>query len=185
MNALVNFAAFQAGWFACVLGAANGVPWIGTLVVAAAVAWHLSRAARPAREGALLVAALLIGLAWDSAMVAAGVLTYETGMLAAGFAPYWIVALWPLFATTLNVSLRWLRARAWWAAAFGAVGGPLAYAGGAGLGAVGIPDMAPAMVVLGAGWALITPALTAIARHFDGYAGGGVAPLRATDAARA
>ncbi len=38
MRLLLNFAAFQIGWFACVLGAANGFPWLGPVVVAAVVA---------------------------------------------------------------------------------------------------------------------------------------------------
>jgi hypothetical protein len=29
MRLLVNFVAFQLGWFACVLGAAQGLPWLG------------------------------------------------------------------------------------------------------------------------------------------------------------
>ena len=29
MSVLANFLVFQAGWFATVLGAANGAPWLG------------------------------------------------------------------------------------------------------------------------------------------------------------
>ncbi len=43
---LVNFVAFQAGWFACVLSAANGRPWLGVLVVGLIVALHLRTARR-------------------------------------------------------------------------------------------------------------------------------------------
>lgn len=31
MRALWNFLAFQFGWFACVTGGANSVPWVGVL----------------------------------------------------------------------------------------------------------------------------------------------------------
>ena len=34
MNILANAIAFQLGWFACVLGGANQMPWLGTLVAA-------------------------------------------------------------------------------------------------------------------------------------------------------
>jgi hypothetical protein len=34
----LNLAAFQVGWFSCVLGAANGYPFIGPVVVAMVVA---------------------------------------------------------------------------------------------------------------------------------------------------
>jgi len=185
VTSLINFAAFQAGWFACVLGAAHATPWLGLPVVAVVAAWHLLRAARPAREAGLLLAAALIGVVWDSAMSATGVLAYDAGVLAPWLAPYWIVALWPLFATTLNVSLRWLRSRAWWPAAFGAVGGPMAYLGGAGLGAVNIPDVTLAVAMLAGGWAVITPVLVALAQRLDGYDYGAQPLLGAANEARA
>ena len=36
MSVLANFLVFQAGWFATVLGAANGAPWLGPVAVLAA-----------------------------------------------------------------------------------------------------------------------------------------------------
>jgi hypothetical protein len=44
--------------------------------------------------------------------------------------------MWIAFATTLNVSMRWLRGRPELALLFGAVGGPLAFYAGERLGAV-------------------------------------------------
>jgi hypothetical protein len=38
---LGNFVAFQTGWFACVLGAANGMPWLGVIVAVLVVGWHV------------------------------------------------------------------------------------------------------------------------------------------------
>ena len=67
--------------------------------------------------------------------MAAGWLEYPSGILLSNTAPHWIVAMWVLFASTLNVSLRWLRGRWALATLLGAVAGPLAYYGGAGLGA--------------------------------------------------
>src|SRR5258708_5002033 len=74
-----NVIAFQCGWFACVLGAAHGWPWAGTASAAAIVAWHVIRARRPAEELKLIGWALLIGVVWDSALVAAGWLAYAAG----------------------------------------------------------------------------------------------------------
>ena len=50
-----------------------------------------------------------IGAAFDSVLAATGLLVYSSGVLFAGTAPYWIVAMWALFATTLNVSMGWMR----------------------------------------------------------------------------
>ena len=55
MKLFLNFAAFQLGWFACVLGGANQMPWLGTLVAALIISWHLSLAQRPGRELTLLI----------------------------------------------------------------------------------------------------------------------------------
>lgn len=168
---IANFVAFQLGWFGCVLGAANGTPAIGPVIVLAAAGLHLRLAARPARELSLLLVAAAIGVVFDSALVRGGFLSYPNGILWAGTAPYWIVALWVAFATTLNVSMRWLRGRPWIAVAFGAVGGPLSYLAGARLGAVEILDPQPALIALALGWGAITPLLVALARRFDGVTG--------------
>ena len=165
---IANFAAFQIGWFACVLGAAHDLPWAGTAVAAAIVAAHIGTAARPLQELKLVVIALLIGTVWDSALIALGWLDFKSGFLVHGMAPHWILALWALFATTLNFSLGWLKARLPAAVVLGAVAGPLAYWGGASLGAVSLVEPLPAAAALSAGWALFTPLLVLLARRHDG-----------------
>jgi len=80
--------------------------------------------------------------------------------------------MWGLFATILNVSLRWLRGRWLIAAIAGGLGGPLAYYGGHRLGALEFGDQSAALIALAIGWAVITPILMAVATRFDGYAPG-------------
>ena len=168
MALALNVVAFQIGWFACVLGGANSLPWLGTLLAAGVVVVHLARVPRPAAEAGLIGLAGVLGGAWDSLLVAIGLVSYPSGTLIAGTAPHWMVALWLIFATTLNVSLRWLRGRGWVAAALGAIGGPLAYYAGYKLGAVSFIDTGAAMIVLAGGWALLMPLLVAISVRFDG-----------------
>ena len=168
MHLFLNIAAFQVGWFACVLGAANGAPLLGPLVVTAIVVLHLKNAMQPAREAALIVSAGLLGALWDSALVSAGWLAYPSGTVAAGLAPYWIVAMWMLFATTLNVSMRWLRSRIMVAALLGGIAGPLAFYGGARLGGVSFLDLRAGLVALGVGWAAMMPLLILLSTRLDG-----------------
>jgi len=168
MRLLLNFAVFQIGWFACVLGTANGLPWLGPVVVAAAVALHLAMVRRPLPEWYLLLTAMLIGLVVDSLMLASGWLRYSAGLWLPGLAPYWIVAMWALFATTLNVSLGWLRGRPVMTVLMGAVGGPLSYLAGAELGAVELTQPVPALSALALGWAIAVPLLMGLAARFDG-----------------
>ncbi len=168
MNMVANALAFQIGWFACVLGGAHQLPWAGTLIAALIVAWHLRHARRPAREFALLVAVGALGAVWDSLLVAAGWLVYPSGTLLTNTAPHWIVAMWVLFASTLNVSLRWLRGR-WLIAIFvGAAAGPLAYYAGAKLGGVVMSEPLPAFTALALGWATFMPLLIKLSTRFDG-----------------
>jgi hypothetical protein len=168
LRLLVNFAAFQAGWFACVLGAAHGWPWGGSAIGLAVVAGHLLSVPGPLAEFKLVAAAILIGMVWDSSLAASGWVGYAPGGLFPGAAPNWILVLWALFATTLNVSLRWLQGRWVLAALIGGVAGPLSYCAGVRLGALVFVEPTQAVLALAAGWAALTPVLLLLARRNDG-----------------
>ena len=166
---LVNLGAFQLGWFACVWGGANELPQLGIVAVALIVAIHLAYTAhRPGPELMLVLAAAVIGIVWDSALVALGWLSYPSGTLVSGTAPYWIIAMWMSFATTLNVSLGWLKKRYALAAAFGALGGPLAYFTGFKLGGVEFSSMSLGLGAQAIGWGVLMPLLTVLADRLNG-----------------
>ena len=168
MRLLTNFLFFQIGWFSSVLGGANDMPWFGPLAVLAIVAIHLRLAQRPASEVALLLSCALVGAVFDSMLVAFGWVSYSSGMFSPSMAPYWIITMWMLFATTLNVSLRWLREMPIVAALLGLVAGPLTYLGGAKLGGILLVDQVAALTMLGVGWAILMPGLLILAERFDG-----------------
>ena len=177
MQLLFNFVAFQVGWFACVLGAAQQVPWIGPAVVLAVVANHLRQAIRPDLEAGLLIACGVIGLYFDSLLVTLGWVAYPSGMFISSLAPYWIVSMWVLFGTTLYRSLVWLKGRHGLAVALGAVAGPLSYIAGAKLGGIEFIEQYGALAFLAVGWAAIMPVLMILADKLNGFA----EPLLATD----
>lgn len=166
---VTNLLAFQVGWLICVLGGTGQWHWAGTLIIAFLVFIHLRSAENPKPEFRLIVAALLLGVIWDSLLVAFGILEYQHGLLSDKLAPHWIIALWALFAGTLNVSLRWLKGRWLIAAVFGAIGGPFAYLAGEKLGAVTMPDQSLALLTLMVGWAVMTPVLVKLSHSFDGF----------------
>ncbi len=168
MSVLINIVAFQIGWFACVLSAANGRPWVGTLIALGIVTAHLFRAQQPQKELALVLSAALIGLVWDSLLVLFGWLDYPSGILVYGTAPYWIIAMWMIFATTINVSLRWLKGQIALSALLGAIAGPFAYWAGSQLGGVWMVEPLFATVALALGWATAMPLLISLSDHFDG-----------------
>ncbi len=169
MNSIImNIVLFQLGWFCCVFAGANHMPLAGTVAALLVVAWHLAVSFDHRKELTLLLIAALIGTAWESLLVSAGILQYPSGTITQGMAPSWIIAMWMLFATTLNVSLRWLKHRPGLAALLGAIAGPAAFFTGHKLGGVEIPDMAVAMLVLAIGWSILMPLLMSISNRIDG-----------------
>ncbi len=167
LRGLAWFALFQAAWFACVLGAAHGRSGWGVLAVAAVVALTWAASNARADELRLTALALLMGLAWDTALLQLGLLAYASPGPLPSLAPLWILALWALFATLLRGPLAWLQGRPLLAAALGAVGGPLSYLAAVRLGAGSFPDGSRALLVLALGWSVMTPALTEAARHLE------------------
>ena len=166
----INFLLFQLGWFACVLGGAYDQVIIGCLVAMSVIAFHLYQAARPTREFSLLAIALIIGLIYESLMVSLALARYEHGQALSSIAPLWIILMWPLFATTLNLSMRWLKNLApLLIALIGAIFAPLAYLAGERLGAVVYDDIILSMTVISIAWALLLPIMVTISLRFDGY----------------
>lgn len=181
--ALLNLAAFKIGWIAVVFAAASGKPWAGIAVVAVVVIVHLLRTPRASAELVVLVAASVIGFAWESILVALDLVDYGSGIAHPAMAPFWIVAMWVLFATTLNVGMRWMRRSTFIAALAGGVGGPLAFAAGERAGAVEFGDPMVSLAAVAVGWTLLLPLLVVVAERFDGYAAHPV-PSSARDGAR-
>lgn len=168
-SVLINLSLFKAAWAATVFGAAASVPVAGAVAVAIAVLVHLARTRDVRAEATLLVLAAVVGLVWETLLVATGVLEYSSGNLVPGVAPYWIVAMWILFATTLNVGMRWLRKSTILAAAAGAIGGPASFFAGASAGAVTLSNPLTSLVIIAAGWAVLLPLMVRIASRFDGH----------------
>jgi hypothetical protein len=168
MQLVLNFVAFQLGWFSSVLGAAREMPWLGPLAALVVLAIHLYHARRPRQEIMLVLSCAMIGAAFDSMLVASGWVAYSSGLFSESLAPYWIITMWMLFATTLNVSLRWLRGRDALAAVFGLVGGPVTYLAGEKLGGIVLVNELAALTALGLGWAVMMPILLRLSETFDG-----------------
>ena len=154
MATLINIAMMQIGWFACVLGAAHQLPWLGPVVSLPLVAWHVARSSQRDSELRLVLSALGIGLILDSALVNAGLIHFTSGSVLPGFTTPWMLTLWMGFAITLNHSLKWLMNKSTLAVVFGLIGGPLAYWSGAKLGAMTLGAVWPSLIAIGLGWAL-------------------------------
>lgn len=150
---LANLAAFQAGWFACVLGGSR----VGLLAVALILTLHLAWLARPG-EWRWLAGFAALGLVVDGGLTLAGGFAFAEGTPLLGGMPAWLWLLWPLFATLVHHSLAWLWQSPWLATLGGATSGPLSYYAGARLAGVELaPWLLPAEALA---WALICLALS-------------------------
>jgi hypothetical protein len=144
------------------------MPWVGVLVATVVVCLHLYLAERPGQEVRLIVLAVFMGLVFDSLLVQSGWLQYAGGSLLTGTAPYWILMMWALFATTLNVSMSWLKNMLGVSIVLGIIAGPLSYMGGARLGGLEFVDFYKGIVALMFVWALAMPLLMLATRRFNG-----------------
>ena len=148
---MLNALLFQLGWFACVLGGSTVAKVFLPLYLVVHFTW-ISAAPREWRFTALVV---LLGVTLDVIAVSAGVFTVEAG----GVLPFWLVALWVLFATLLPHGLSWLQGRPWLAAVAGAAGGTLSYVAGVRLGVAEATCLPLAVGWWAIQWALLLPSL--------------------------
>jgi hypothetical protein len=150
---LINLAAFQAGWFACVIGGSL----VGALAATTIILLHLRLLAAPG-EWRWLVGFALLGLLVDGSMALAGGFTFGEEWQMLGVLPPWLWLLWPLFATLVRHSLAWLWKHPWLAALGGSISGPASYYAGARLASVELADwLLPVQALV---WALICLALS-------------------------
>jgi hypothetical protein len=169
---ITGFVLFQAGWLACVLGAARGWGWIGLALGLTALAGNLALSPRPRAAITLVAVAALIGPPFDLIQVALGTLRLHEPLLCGFWTPPWLWMLWLLFAATVHASFRWLRGRHLAAAALGAVSGAASYWAGARLGAAALhPAVWPSLLAIGLEWALMMPLLLWLSERTEVWTG--------------
>jgi hypothetical protein len=166
MRKILNIVGTQIGWFACALGAAKGLPWVGLVVVAVFLALHLLGAKERLRESQLIFTVGVLGMLIDSLSKITGLLQYNGDPLnIAWLAPLWIGALWLQFASTLNLSLVWLQSNYLIAFVMGAICGPLSYMGGVRVGALVLPhNKTFTVIILAVIWGIVMPLLAWLAK---------------------
>lgn len=163
---LPNLFRYQFTWLATVLGAAHGKADLGAFIGFLMVVLHFKKCHHLLAEYKTVFTTLLIGGLWELFLVEKGLVIYQ-GLSPITVVPVWILVLWTAFGATLNGCLRWFRQHLVWAFVFGALGGPLAWYGGVALGALSVPDPRLGYLILGAGWAVLMPLLSYLARYYS------------------
>ena len=155
---IFNIIGFQTGWWACVLGARNGYPYLGPLVMSIFLFIHFSRLENRNKELSFAVIVGLIGTLVDTMLLQTNIIEYQ-GVYIDNIAPLWITAMWVGFAATINHSLVWLTNK--WIMSFllGAIFGPLSYFTGIKFEALYFEVSFLTMLVLTLLWGLVVPCL--------------------------
>jgi hypothetical protein len=165
---VTNLLSLGIGWFACVVGAANGTPSYGVAVAGMLLALNILVAEDPIQEARVIVTVGALGFVIDTILGLAGIFVFDPRMSDTSWlCPIWLVALWMMLGSTLTASLKWLAARGAIAAIVGAVAGPLSYVAAAKMGAIAIPaPIALRLAILAIVWAVVFPGLVKFAnRH--------------------
>ena len=156
----INLILFQICWFACVMGAANGLAWLGPLLVILTVPIQVILLTEYHKKETLFVFICGIsGFLLETAMIAGNVyipLYQGWGLVC----PPWMAALWFNFALLISISLAWLKNKYSLAFFIGGLTGPVAYWGGETLGAITVnSSFGQGYLVLAIVWAFVLPCL--------------------------
>ena len=173
LKTLFTIAGVQIAWWASALGAAHGMWWPGTLAGIAVTALAFAVLEHPRALALAIAAALVAGIAVESTLAAAGLVTYGAPVPAIGLAPIWLVALWMAFATSTGMisGLVGDHRPYLWSALLGAVTAPPTYFVGERFGALAIAGpMAPTLVAIAVLWGIALPLLVWIWRRSLGAA---------------
>ena len=164
---LINFVFFQLGWLLLVWGAAQQKLLLPMIAVVIIFMIHIIQARFKKDAVILLLIIMLLGPIFDQCLLFLGYIKYKS-QFSEYLVPIWIFALWGLFASTLNLSLSWLKHYKFLAMLFGLLGGPLAYIAAEKLNAIQL--IGPyALISLAIGWALLTPLSLMMAQKWNGF----------------
>ena len=128
---------WQVAWFAAVIPAGKGMPWVGlvaTIPVILVAGWG-----RWPRALWVIAVSCAVGVAVDAVLGLTGAANFPGGLLEGRLSPPWMWMLWIQLGLALDLCLAWLRPRPWLAVIFGLLGAPGAYLGGMAFGALAAP----------------------------------------------
>ena len=137
VKTIINIIGFYIGWWTCVLGTANDIPYLGPAVMILFLIVHYYLFVSDIQEIYLVLIIGTIGTITDSLLFLSGSFiyagAYSNEIL---IAPMWITAMWAGFAATVNHSMSWLKDKWLLMVICGVVFGPAAFFTGEKFGAI-------------------------------------------------
>jgi len=156
---VLNFLLFYVGWGFCLTGAVTGNPFLGPIIVAFFLLYHLIQERFRLAEIVMIIAVSLYGTLSDTLFLNLGLIEYKGGYESLPWlAPLWVTAIWALFAMSVNHSMVWLRVNRLLAAVFGMGGGMVSYFAAVRVGAaVFYPSTIAVLAIVGVVWFFLMP----------------------------
>jgi len=154
---ILNFVMFELGWLACIL---LSQAWALVIVAIFLLVHFVLVSQYKMDELKFIVIGTLAGSLLDGLWLRTGILADTSG--AAVITPPWLVALWAIFMTSLNHSLKWLGRNRLLMLLVVPIAGPFAYWSASALGAVTLPNLLPSLLALAVGWLVLFPALLSL-----------------------
>ena len=164
---IINIIGFNIGWWACVLGAANDLPYLGPVVMILFLIVHHYLFVSDIQEIYLVLIIGAIGTITDSLLFLSGSFiyagAYSNEIL---IAPMWITAMWAGFSATVNHSMSWLKDKWLLMVICGIVFGPAAFFTGEKFGAIEFHLSALfSVLVIAIVYGILMPAIYFLNRH--------------------
>jgi len=168
---VLNFLLFYVGWGFCLTGAITGNPFLGPIVVAGFLFYHLIQERFRMSEIVMILSLSILGTLNDTIYLNLGMIDYKAGYETIPWlAPLWVTSIWTLFAMSVNHSMVWLRINLVLASVFGAGGGAISYFAAARVGAaVFHPSIIVVLGVIAVVWAIIMPLIILYGQWLEEY----------------
>ena len=163
---IANAVAFQFVWWLCILSVANDCQAWALSISLALIAAQLRFSGQWQHELKLACMVGVLGIAIDSTTQALGLIHFA-GWAWAPLPPFWLCAIWVMFALTLNASMAFLHQWSVWSVALlGAVAGAMSYGAGVAMGAATWSGSTAASIYALI-WLVLLPAALRIARRIQ------------------
>lgn len=151
---LHNAVLYQAIWLIAVLGTAQ-LEWLLVLLLFVHLVWCDDWKT----DATLMLSGATVGLSMDIVFTMLGIYQFDPSPAYLAV-PFWLVALWMGFCTTLRHSLSFFTERPLLMTAFAAIGAPLSYLAAMRMGAVSFPlGTITTLSFVSVGWLFVTPVL--------------------------
>ena len=153
------FLSYKMVWLICVLGGGvYGHPFMSSVPMLVWVSLWILMSEKRREVFLLAIFSLLYGTCWDSMMTAFEIMSFSPTAQTGTPIPLWMMMLWLGFGTIYTKCFAALRKNMYVLSFIGAVGGPMAYLGGAKMEAMTIgASKAVFFVAIGLEWMLALP----------------------------